>query len=164
MSPTPPIRQIAQRLAAIGKRIDGDSNLPNDEELLAENERLRTENDKLQERLNRFDGDRLMFKNLLQDLQRDGFNLRESSPSKEDAKNWGGRVSALLEADVGDWFAERIAKDEPRYASTDLDATTEQAWIDDHLQRLHELIQELEKPKAIPFRSGFDPHDWRSDQ
>lgn len=164
MSPTTSIRQIAQRLAAIGKRIDENLNLPNDEEVLAENERLRTENDKLQEQLNRFDGDRLMFRDLLQDLRRDGFNLRERNPSKEDARNWGNRVSDLLEAAIGDWVAEHTIKDEPPYASADLDATTEQAWIDGHLQQLHDLIQRVEGVEAIPFRSDFDPHNWRSRQ
>lgn len=125
---------------------------------------MRTENDKLQEQLNRFDGDRLMFRDLLQDLRRDGFNLRERNPSKEDARNWGNRVSDLLEAAIGDWVAEHTIKDEPPYASADLDATTEQAWIDGHLQQLHDLIQRVEGVEAIPFRSDFDPHNWRSRQ
>jgi hypothetical protein len=54
-----------------------------------ENERLRKLAERLQAKVNRCDGDRIMFRNMLQDLQQEGVNLRESKPSRESVQEWG---------------------------------------------------------------------------
>jgi hypothetical protein len=60
---------------------------------------------------------------------------------------------------VGPWLVERTMQHDPIYASGDLDATTEQAWMDTRLKRLDELMQWTEL-QDIPLRSSFDPHNY----
>lgn len=131
----------------------------------AEPERLKAEIAAQQERLARYEGDRKRFKELLQEAQVEGTALRESKPSERDvqewARQWARRVYDFVRAACGDTPADVFMRSQGDRVSTDLDATREQAWMDNRLSRLHELIQAVGSRDTIPFRSSFDPHEWK---
>lgn len=131
------------------------------EKLRAEAESLRAQRDELQGKLGQWEGDRVRFKDLLTNAYTEGLSLRESKPSAEEARSWERHIKNLLEQAVGDEPARRVLKDDPTFRSAHLDATEEQRWMESRLNRLHDLMQQVKTRHAIPFRSGFDPHEWK---
>ena len=130
-------------------------------EAVQKRDSLKTENEGLQQRLDRWNGDRLRFKELLTDAWVEGSNLRESKPSEQDARNWGDQLKTLLDRAVGDEQVNRILRDEPDFRSSIFGSTTEQKWLESRLNRLHTFMDQVKGRDAIPFRSGFDPHEWK---
>lgn len=114
---------------------------------------------KQQERLNRYDGDRIRFKELLQNALSKGAELRESKPSESEARGWAEGVRAFIEA-ANETVAHRFMRVDPGGVSNDIDATPAQAYLDKRISRLTELIQKIASQDSVPFRSGFDPYDY----
>lgn len=131
-------------------------------QLRAEIERLKAENSKLVEKLTDFNGDRHKFRELLNDAYTEGMDLRGRKPSEEQARKWGSQLRNLLERAVGDEPVNRVLRDEANFKSAIFGSTSEQMWMESRLNRLHDLIRQVESRWAIPFRSGFDPHDWKN--
>lgn len=117
--------------------------------------------DKLQEEVNSRDADRDMYWSLLVAALKEGLELRESNPSREDAQEWASRLHKLLEDAEGEWRVKPFRRPTPGYAYADLDATGEQAFMDYRLSRLQDLIQLVQSRQSTKFRSGFDPHEWK---
>ncbi len=126
-------------------------------------EHLEVENKKKQEKLNRFDGDRIKFKELLTDARREGMNLRESGPSEDGVREWEDRVHDLLEDALGkdDYWAGRVLGDDPDFQSQFFGSSTAQKVLESHLNPLYNMIEWVKNQETIPFRRGFDPHDWK---
>lgn len=122
-------------------------------------ERLTVNNDKLRQKLIRYDGDRAKFKNLLVAAYEEGQKVRKGNPSQRDAEEWKERVGGLLEAAVGDWLVERVLGDDPTFRSARF-GTPEQTWMDSRLDRLIDYAKSLETQETVQFRSGFDSHDY----
>ena len=131
------------------------------QQLRGEVESLTGQKDKLQEEVNSRDADRDMYWGLLVDALKEGLELRESNPSKEDAQEWASYLHKLLEAAEGEWRVKPFRRPTPGYAYADLDATGEQAFMDYELSKLQELIQLVQSRQIIKFRSSFDPHEWK---
>lgn len=102
-----------------------------------------------------------MYWSLLVDALKEGLELRESNPSKEDAQEWASYLHKVLEAAEGEWRVKPFRRPTPGYAHADLDATGEQAFMDYQLSKLQDLIRHVESHQIIKFRSGFDPYEWK---
>jgi hypothetical protein len=114
-----------------------------------------------QERLDRWSGERLRFKELLREAWVEGTQLRESEPSDDEVEEWKDHMRVLLEAALGKGTrVDSVVKDDPTFESAVHGSTSEQKQIERSTNRLHDLIEWVESPQAIPFRSGFDPHKW----
>ena len=139
----------------------GTDSLQELETYRAENAVLEAQRDKLQAKVLAYDGDRARLKELLTDAYVEGTSLRESEPDREAADEWATAVSRLIRAAFGDHPVEVFEDDSEDRLATDPNATREQAWLDNRLHRLDRLRQTLEVREAVPFRSGFDPHEWK---
>jgi hypothetical protein len=118
---------------------------------------MRAEIQRLREKVAKRDADRTAFKGMLIAAHSEGASLRESKPNETDAREWASRVSALIEAALGDWQVKQFWSDESIPAPHDLDATSEQNWMYYRLTRLQVLIRHLESPANFPIKPGFDP-------
>jgi hypothetical protein len=117
--------------------------------------------EKQQEQLNCFDGDRQRFKELLTAALLEGRRLRENEPSDDDVQEWKAHMRDLLVAALGEGSrVDSVLKDDPAFESAVHGSTSEQKQIERSTNRLHDLIEWVKSPQAIPFRSGFDPHEW----
>ena len=128
--------------------------------LRGEVESLTGQKDRLQEEINSRDADREIYWGLLIAALKEGLELRESNPSREDAQQWASRLYKLLEDAEGEWRVKPFRRPTPGYAYADLDATGEQAFMDYQLSKLQDLVQLVHSRQIIKFRSSFDPHEW----
>lgn len=117
--------------------------------------------EKQQERLDRFDGDRQRFKDLLTEALLEGRRLRENEPSDDEVQEWKTHMRDLLVAALGEGSrVDGVVKDDPAFESAAHGSTSEEKQIERSANRLNDLIEWVKSPQAIPFRSGFDPHKW----
>jgi hypothetical protein len=114
-----------------------------------------------QEQLSEWDGERQRFKHFLLEAWSEGTNLRGGNPSKEEAREWEGHVWHLLEQARGEEFADKALRHDPNFQSADFDASDAQKFLEMRLQRVDQLSKNVTKSRAIHFRSGFDPYEWK---
>lgn len=152
---------------AVGYRFTSSMNQEGSKKLQEEFEKLRKEVKRLkainvaqQEQLGKWDGNRRRFKQFLTDAWREGTNLRESKPSKEEAQEWERLVSHLIEQAVGKEIADKVLRHDPHYQSGDFDATDAQKFMEMRLHEVDRLKTDVANNSTIPFRSGFDPYAW----
>ncbi len=122
---------------------------------------LEAQRNRLQSKVDAYDGDRDKLKALLNDAHTEGTSLRERNPDWRVADDWATAVSRLVRAAFGDQAVKVLMDDSGDRLAADREATREQAWMDNRLHRLHRLRQTLGDRDTVPFRSGFDPHEWR---
>jgi hypothetical protein len=148
---------------------------PPEADSLAELQRFREENEQVkarlteaqqtikvqEERLSEWDGDRQRFKHFLLEAWSEGTNLGGGNPSKEEAREWESHVRQLLEQARGKEFANKILSHDPNFQSADFDASDAQKFLEMRLQRVDQLSKNVTKSRAIQFRPGFDPYEWK---
>jgi hypothetical protein len=133
----------------------------NKDTLEKETQELRAEIVRQQEQLNRYDADSLRFRQFLIDAWSEGTDLCGKDPSEEAAADWAGQVRNLLERAMAKHIADTILAHDPQFQSADPDASGAQMFLEMRVQRLENLRKTVANRDAIPFRSGFDPHEWK---
>ena len=131
--------------------------MQNFQRLRGEVESLTGQKDRLQEEINSRDADREIYWGLLVAALKEGLELRESIPSKEDAQQWASRLHKLLEDAEGEWRVKPFRRPTPGYAYADLDATGEQAFMDYQLSKLQDLVQLIHSRQIRKFPIQLRP-------
>jgi hypothetical protein len=131
-----------------------------------ENEWVKTENERLKDKVIRHDNDRAMFRQLLIDAYEEGGKIYKNNPSQHAAEDWKERVSMLLEEAVGNELVERVLGHDPTFRSVHFGTTTEEIWMESRLNRLIDYAESLQTQETVQFRRGFDQHgrEWQSRQ
>lgn len=132
-------------------------------EVEQERDSLKKTVEQQQERLCRYDGDRDMLKDLLTEARSKGGRLRENNPTWEAADEWASTVSDLIKDAFGKTPVKAFMDDKDDRLAADRHASREQNWIDNRLNQLDKLKQQLEHRNGVPFRTGFDPHNYDPD-
>lgn len=102
-------------------------------------ERLEAVIRRQQEMLNRYDGDRIRFEELLTDAYTEGMDLRQSEPEEEAAQGWANHLKTLLERSLGDYWVDRVVSEDPSFRSSKSGSTDEQKWMESRLNRLDDF-------------------------
>ncbi len=119
-------------------------------------QKIQTEKDELKKQL-ATDEQRAALKEVLAEAIREGRQLRDSNPSKEDAGKWGGKIKALLLAAFVDSSEAEVFVSNQGLLPIYGDETEAQRWIGHRLERLEDLIRRTD---SLRIRPGFNGRDW----